>query len=242
MSIVKTRSAGANDAPEHVGSHSISGVSSCTAARQDHAHRISPPRAGKVQQQDERRHGAAVAAAGEPLQQDSSPRRSAITATDLPAARARIAGRLLAVPAGVRRDQAAQQGAPDAADFARPGRRRSDSLFDVHVKRSTNTSGAAERRGSSTTTSPIEDNRELAVPRPTFSGKAAPGYWAAKQIIKLICSVARVERDPRAGVMKIVFLPDLCRPPNLIVPAADLSEQISGRLGSPGTGNYGNSR
>ena len=37
----------------------------------------------------------------------------------------------------------------------------------------------------------VEHGKEPAVPRTyVFAGKAAPGYWAAKQIIKLIHNVA----------------------------------------------------
>ena len=39
----------------------------------------------------------------------------------------------------------------------------------------------------------VDDGAELKVPRTyVFAGKAAPGYWAAKQIIKLINNVAQV--------------------------------------------------
>jgi glycogen phosphorylase len=78
----------------------------------------------------------------------------------------------------------------------------------------------------------LRANPNLNVPPRTvlFAGKAAPAYLLAKNIIKLITSIAKVvNNDPATrGKLRVEFLPNYsCTLAEYLIPATDVSEQIS---------------
>ena len=118
------------------------------------------------------------------------------------------------------------------------------SMFDVHVKRIHEYKRQLLNvmRVIHEYLSVVEDGVEPQMQRSyIFAGKAAPGYWAAKQIIKLINNVSQVvNTDPRVkDRIKVVFVPDYrVSLAEIIMPAADLSQQIStAGMEASGTGN-----
>jgi starch phosphorylase len=110
------------------------------------------------------------------------------------------------------------------------------ALFDVQVKRiheykrqQLNIFGVIHRYLTLKAQSPEE--RKKAQPRVSiFGGKAAPGYWMAKQIIHLINQVGSVVNNDKdiGDLLKVVFLEDYnVSKAEIITPASDISEHIS---------------
>lgn len=119
-----------------------------------------------------------------------------------------------------------------------------DSMIDVHIKRI----HEYKRQLLNILHVITRYHRILAephrdwVPRTViFSGKSASAYYMAKLIIKLINDVAAIiNADSRvAGRLKVAFIPNYgVSVASIIIPAADLSEQIStAGTEASGTGN-----
>ncbi|KFB75668.1 glycogen/starch/alpha-glucan phosphorylase [Candidatus Accumulibacter cognatus] len=119
-----------------------------------------------------------------------------------------------------------------------------DSLFDVQVKRIheykrqlLNVLHVITRYNAL-----LEGSTDGVAPRSViFAGKAASSYHMAKQVIRLIHDVAAVvNNDPRTrDLLQVVFIPNYgVSVAELIMPAANLSEQIStAGTEASGTGN-----
>jgi glycogen phosphorylase len=124
----------------------------------------------------------------------------------------------------------------------------SDSLFDVQIKRIHEYKRQLLNvlqviaRYQAMLENPHGPNGQGWQPRTViFAGKAASAYHSAKQIIRLVHDIGRVINtdDRLQGRLKVVFLPNYgVSLAECIIPAADLSEQIStAGTEASGTGN-----
>ncbi len=110
------------------------------------------------------------------------------------------------------------------------------ALFDIQVKRiheykrqQLNILGVIHRYLSIKAMSP-EKRKKLQPRVSVFGGKAAPGYWMAKTIIHLVCSVGEVVNNDKdvGDLLKVVYVEDYnVSKAEIIVPASDISEHIS---------------
>ena len=232
-----------------VGSHSTNGVAAIHSdlLRTPRAQRLRRDVSRALQQQDQRRHAAALAAAGQPgLSRLITEAIGDGWVTDLTQLRKLVP---LADDAGFRDDSARPSARPrspsptgskaTAGQIVDP-----DTIFDSQIKRI----HEYKRQLLNVLHVMILYNRlrqrpESGLPPRTFffAGKAAPAYHLAKLIIKLINNVAAtIDADPAVrGQLKVLFLPEYnVSLAERLIPASDVSEQIStAGYEASGTGN-----
>ena len=110
------------------------------------------------------------------------------------------------------------------------------ALFDIQVKRiheykrqQLNILGVIHRYLTIKAMSP-EERKKLAPRVSIFGGKAAPGYWMAKTVIPLICSVGEIVKNDKdvGDLLKVIYIEDYnVSKAEIITPASDISEHIS---------------
>lgn len=110
------------------------------------------------------------------------------------------------------------------------------ALFDIQVKRiheykrqQLNILGVIHRYLTIKAMS-AEERKKLAPRVSIFGGKAAPGYWMAKTVIHLVCSVGEVVNNDKdvGDLLKVIYIEDYnVSKAEIITPASDISEHIS---------------
>ena len=110
------------------------------------------------------------------------------------------------------------------------------ALFDIQVKRiheykrqQLNIFGVIHRYLAIKSLN-AEERKKLAPRVSIFGGKAAPGYWMAKNIIHLVNSVGKVVNNDKdvGDLLKVIFIEDYnVSKAEIICPASDISEHIS---------------
>ncbi len=234
-----------------VGSHSTNGVAAIHSdlLRTRVLQRLCRAVPRPLQQQDQRRDAAALAAAGQsaPVRSSSARRSAARTGSPISAQLRKLLP--FAEDAGFREQfRAAKREAKVA--FANWLKATSgqlvdpDSIFDAQIKR------IHEYKRQLLNVLHIiilynqlrhDPDREMTPHTFFFAGKAAPAYHLAKLIIKLINNVAgTINADPLVrGRLKVLFLPEYnVSMAERLIPACDVSEQIStAGFEASGTGN-----
>ena len=221
-----------------VGSHSTNGVAAIHSAVAAHDDRQGSGRdvSRAVQQQDQRRHAAALAAAGEPGAGRSHHRghRRRLDHRSRSNWQAQAAGRRHGFRDAFRKAKReakvrfAHWLKSTAGEIVDP-----DTIFDCQVKR------IHEYKRQLLNAlrivvlyNRLRQNPGLEMPPRTFffAGKAAPAYHLAKVIIKFINNLAgTIDGDPAVrGRLKVVFLPEYSVSlAERLIPASDVSNQIS---------------